>query len=309
VESSILENELCLDKKLEILRKLRELDVRKVIIAGGEPLLLNDLDKIIDSAHRNDLMVHLVTTAKYLNSAIMKTIIDNAVSVSVSVDGDAEAHNAIRGDKDFELVFRGLELLQKNEVPTVVSFTCMSLNYRKIRKVITIASNFGARKVIIRRFIPLGRGQYYPLGLRPFMYHNLLKSLVRLQARIKDLKLLFHDPIANVFMHEQGVKELDIGCRAATAWFGISPTGDIIPCPLLGNLVVGNMLASSVDQISSVFSNNPSLEILRNRSHIPCKDCKCKSICGGCRAHSYAVKGDFRAPDPLCPVCIRRPKL
>lgn len=302
VESSEFEDELNLDSRLQVLRRLKELNVRKVIIAGGEPLLLNDLDKIINSARRNDLMVHLVTTAKRLNSSILKTLRDNSVSVSVSVDGDASTHNAIRGDKDLELVFKGLGLLQKNEISTIISFTCMSLNYEKIHNVIMTASNYNARKVIIRRFIPLGRGRYYPLGIQPDTYYDLLKDFVKLQFKTKDVKLVFHDPIANVLMHEQGVKEVDVGCRAATAWFGILPNGDIVPCPLLCNQVLGNILKSSVNQITDKFFNNPSFATLRNRSHFPCNHCEHKSICGGCRAHSYAVFGDFEAPDPFCPV-------
>ncbi|MGB7544500.1 MAG: SPASM domain-containing protein [Methanothrix sp.] len=87
------------------------------------------------------------------------------------------------------------------------------------------------------------------------------------------------------------------GCLAGRSFVFVSRNGDVYPCGYLP-LKVGSIREKN---FIDIWENSPELIALRERSlKGKCGRCRYVSICGGCRARSFARTGDFLGPDPSC---------
>jgi radical SAM protein with 4Fe4S-binding SPASM domain len=88
------------------------------------------------------------------------------------------------------------------------------------------------------------------------------------------------------------------GCPAGTHYVGITPDGDVTPCPYLPRYG-GNLREQSFARIwneSELFVDIRRRKALGGR----CGECEFNTMCGGCRARAFGATGDYRAEDPWC---------
>ena len=88
------------------------------------------------------------------------------------------------------------------------------------------------------------------------------------------------------------------GCGAGRNYCSIEYNGDIQPCVFIP-IKVGNIIH---DDFEKVWRENEILEKLRNRELLrgPCRKCKYKYVCGGCRARAFATTEDILESDYGC---------
>ena len=89
-------------------------------------------------------------------------------------------------------------------------------------------------------------------------------------------------------------------CLIGQVFLGIKANGDIFACPMLDNVIIGNI---KKDDIEKIWDESPTLNKVRNLYLLKgkCRGCKIKNYCGGgCRAISYLKHGDILKPDPYC---------
>jgi MoaA/NifB/PqqE/SkfB family radical SAM enzyme len=115
-------------KGLEILRKL---GVVEVVLSGGNPLLRDDIDEIIEYASR------LFVTTVYDNGSMAAEKIDalrNADLVAISIDSlDPEKNDYIRGVKgSLNKAMETVEKLHKEGISVAVTPTISQLNLHEI---------------------------------------------------------------------------------------------------------------------------------------------------------------------------------
>jgi radical SAM protein with 4Fe4S-binding SPASM domain len=90
-----------------------------------------------------------------------------------------------------------------------------------------------------------------------------------------------------------------VGCWVGS-FYGISPEGEVAPCPLLlDHVSAGNVMKQDLKEI--LFESDLFKKVL-NRSEIKgkCGSCKYNFTCGGCRVMAYYQSGDIMAEDPTC---------
>lgn len=90
-----------------------------------------------------------------------------------------------------------------------------------------------------------------------------------------------------------------VGCWVGS-FYGITPDGEVTPCPLLGDHVSGgNILKTNLKDIlfeSDLFVKLTHRENLKGK----CGVCSFRFTCGGCRTMAYYKTGDLFAEDPTC---------
>ncbi len=95
------------------LESLRALQVRWVVLSGGEPLMHSDLASIARPLRADGIRVTLLTAGLLLERDAL-LVADSFDDVIVSLDGPREIHDQIRGvPKAFERLARGVESLRK----------------------------------------------------------------------------------------------------------------------------------------------------------------------------------------------------
>lgn len=91
-------------------------------------------------------------------------------------------------------------------------------------------------------------------------------------------------------------------CGIAVKAVTVSPTGDVLPCGYMRDLIVGNVLKQPLAEIWSA----PPMARLRDHSLLKgrCGHCEFKRYCRGCRARAQLATGDIFAEDPRCPLVL-----
>lgn len=140
--------ELSVAEYRNLAETFQRMGVHQISIAGGEPLVREDVFEIIKGFAQREMSVNLCTNGLLLESLCTEICQSGATCITVSVDGvQPETHDAIRGHKGaYAKVIKGLSKimgLPKHERPVVrVRMTVNTDNQNEIER-------------FYRKFIPL----------------------------------------------------------------------------------------------------------------------------------------------------------
>jgi radical SAM protein with 4Fe4S-binding SPASM domain len=83
----------------------------------------------------------------------------------------------------------------------------------------------------------------------------------------------------------------------------VTADGSVLPCLYSRGFVLGNVF----DESLITLYNQPQLCGFRDGTILaePCRSCELRPSCGGCRARTYYLTGDWFAADPWCPLVAR----
>jgi len=113
---------------------LRKLGVIEIVLSGGNPLLREDIDEILEYASR-----FFITTIYDNGSMAYKKIeaLRNADFVAISIDSlNPEKHDYIKGVKGaWKQAMKSVETLHKNKINVAVSPTISQLNIHEIPEI------------------------------------------------------------------------------------------------------------------------------------------------------------------------------
>lgn len=94
-------------KMRKIIDDFYDIGMRIIWIEGGEPLLRNDIDKIVDYIKAKGIFCEIVTNG-WLAEQKMKTLL-KADKVSFSIDGDEDTHDKMRRKGSHKRIISALE--------------------------------------------------------------------------------------------------------------------------------------------------------------------------------------------------------
>jgi MoaA/NifB/PqqE/SkfB family radical SAM enzyme len=98
-----------------LILEAKEMGVRKVIFAGGEPFLYEDLLESCSFCQENRLVTVVVTNGTLIGGMnFARKIVDSGLScLSISIDGLRETHDSFRGAGNFDRSIAALQYLVK----------------------------------------------------------------------------------------------------------------------------------------------------------------------------------------------------
>jgi len=312
-------NELSTDEALKLLEEMRYLKIPIVLISGGEPLIRDDIYKIIKYAIDLGLIVGISSNGTLINREVAKRLFSLGVNyVGISLDGASpEVHDSIRGlNNAFNLAMNGIKNCIDIGLKIGIRTLLVKRTLSEVPKVIELALRLGVGRLCLYHLVPTGRAKGFihedlsPNDRRKLI-DNLYNHIRTLDGEIEILTVC--NPADGVYIYLKALEE-DFklanqiykllksmgGCSAGSKIICIGPDGSVYPCQFLNNLPVGNVRTSSLKEIIS--NNNPSLKLLRDRNRLTgkCGSCKFRDICGGCRARAYYYNGSYFSEDPGC---------
>lgn len=266
---------------------------------GGEPFLSPSIWRLFDLCEENGNTFGVLTNATLLDEETVARLASYTKLrfVQASVDGAKERHDEIRGEGNFERTMQGLELLQKNGIQTMVSFTCSKENKDELKRVIRLCEKNKIDRFWTDRLVPMGNNELTCMTTSE--YQAYLKVLAKEAKRAELLPWInttVHTNRAMQFLCTSG----DGGymCSAGSRLLTILADGTVLPCRRLP-LKLGNVLEMPV---SEIMQNNPVLESLKNTEDPQeCRVCKYRKRChGGAKCLTYAVTGKLDEKDINC---------
>ena len=124
---------------------LRNLNVRHVVLTGGEPLLHSDLAALCGFFREQQIRLTLLTTGLLLlkRAAEVASLFDDVI---ISIDGPREIHDFVRRiNGAFDLIHKGVTAVRQHNpsIPITCRSTVQKANHRYLRATVEAAKTLG----------------------------------------------------------------------------------------------------------------------------------------------------------------------
>ena len=302
VDYAAIRDELDTAGWIRVMREARAMGAVQLGFSGGEPLVRDDLEILVDEAHRLGFYTNLITSGIGLTEpriAALKAAGLDHIQLSFQ-DSTREMNDFLSSTKTFELKKKVAALIKKYDYPMVMNCVLHRHNLAHVDKIIEMALELDAE------YLELANTQYY--GWAKKNQEQLMPTLAQVREAEqvvqqyrekigKRCKLLFVVPD----YYEDRPKACMNGWGAV--FLAVAPDGAALPCHnarSLPGMVLPNVKEASLEWI---WQESPAFNMFRGDDWMqePCRSCPEKAIdFGGCRCQAAMLAGDARAADPVC---------
>jgi radical SAM protein len=295
-----------------------------LVVTGGDPMMRPDLFEIVQYAGSRGLRVALSPTAtKAVTLRRLQEVKEAGTArIQMSLDGSRpEVQDAFRGRAgSFERTVEILDDIRKAGISLQVGTTVSRYNVDDLEAISHVVAEYGAVMWSLFFLVPTGRGRQEdmisaeehervfnwmydlsktaPFDLRTTAaqhYRRVVIQRRRQEAATSDEGVLV---TGAGYSFADGLGQSNRGVNDGNGFAFISHVGDVCPSGFLP-LSGGNVREKSFVEI---YRNSPLFCELRDYSRLKgkCSICDFRDVCGGSRARSFAVTGDYLESDPYC---------
>lgn len=296
----IQDKELDDDQRFALLTDAINSGLKKIDLTGGEFLLLESSERILEYLAKNDVNITVFTNGLTLTEEKVDFLSSIPVEIIISLDGGKRIHHeAVRGEGSWNRTLKLTSLLRSKGINFSFLMALNRLNFKDTYEYVRLAMDLGAKKACFIPTMRAGRADS-EIVLRPFEILQFLRDVENTASSLNFPISLWCMPFSDLFVKSVHV-EIE-HCRIGEPDIvDLDPMGNLLLCDVLplkfANVLEKGIVRALVEQsqtevFRSVFEANPSG---------PCSDCENWNRCrSGCFARSY-LSGDILAPDPLCP--------
>ena len=287
---------------LRVLREAEDLGVVQCNLTGGEPLVRDDLEALIEEARRLDLYTNLITSGIPLRRERLARFrelgLDN-VQISIQ-DTVAAASDRIAGLRSFDQKLVVAGWVKELGFPLTLNTVLHRENLDRVDEVVALAERLGADRLELANTQYLGWALPNRAALLPTraqLEHARAVAADARQRRRGRMEVLFVTP--------DYYTELPKACMDGWArrFIVVSPDGLALPCHAAHTLP-GLAFDSVTDRrLGDIWRESSGFQAFRGESWMlePCRSCDRRGIdFGGCRCQSFHLTGNAAAADPVC---------
>ncbi|HET7578601.1 MAG TPA: pyrroloquinoline quinone biosynthesis protein PqqE [Bacillales bacterium] len=302
IEMAQKERELSTEEWRRVFSEAADMGVVEIHFSGGEPLLRDDLEALIEHADSLEMYTNLITSGVGLTAErALRLRKSGLANVQVSIQaGEAELSDIIGGYKAFEKKREAVKAVKEAEIHLALNVVLHRLNLDHLGKIIELAEELGAER------LELANTQYYNWAL--LNRDRLLPSFEQVErgrAVYQTAKNRLKEKMEIIWVIPDYYASTPKPCMGGWGSIGltVTPDGVVLPCPTAGmidSLSFENVRHSSLREI---WYESASFHHFRGEEWMPepCRSCDLRSEdAGGCRCQAFALTGDAHATDPAC---------
>lgn len=286
-------NELTLEEAQDVILQARELDAKKIIILGGEPMLYRHAMDMIGFIRDLGMTVEMFTNGANMTAENAKRLYELGVTVALKMNTfDEKLQDMLSGKKGAYLqiqeAFRNLK----------------SAGYP------APGHEMGVSTVICRQNLAEIVTMWRWLRERNL---NPYFEMITPQGNACENDNLYVEPDRlGVLFHELAVIDREYGhqwtpqpplvggeCLRHRFSCAVNALGDVQPCVGV-TIPVGNIRQNRLKDILRESEVIRDLKSYRKNMKGPCRQCDQLDNCYGCRGAAFQMTGDYLASDPLC---------
>ena len=307
-------DELTTDEALGIVDQLAAMGTREVAIHGGEAYLRDDWLDIVRAIRKHDIDCTMVTAGRGFTAELARAAKAAGITaVSVSLDGTAPTHDALRGwPGSFTAAREAMIHLREAGVPVGGNTQVNRKNYRELPEILDVLAEQSAYGWQVQLMVPMGRAaDAADLWLEPY---DMLEIMPRIAAArdladARGIKLWpgnnvgYFGPYEHLLRGDRSVAGYSSGCGGGIGTLGIEANGNIKACSAMSSagFVGGRARERSLEDI---WNNAPELRFSRDFVVDDlwgfCRDCYYAEPCkGGCVWTADTILGR-RGNNPYC---------
>ena len=297
-----IKNELSTAEWIKVMREARQLGAAQLGFSGGEPLMRDDLEELVDEAHRLGFYTNLITSGVGLTEQRLQALkVAGLDHIQLSLqDSTQEMNDFLSSTKTFELKKRVAALIKKYDYPMVMNVVLHRHNLPHIDKIIDMALTLEAE------YVELANTQYYGWAMKN--REHLIPShqqLIEAEAIVNQYREKIGKTCKILFVVPDYFENRPKACMNGwgSVFLGVGADGAALPCHNareIPNLDIPNVRDHSMREI---WYDSKAFNFFRGYDWMqePCRSCDEKSKdFGGCRCQALMLTGDASKTDPVC---------
>jgi radical SAM protein with 4Fe4S-binding SPASM domain len=262
--------ELTFDEICGVLDQLAEAGTVFLTLTGGEVFSRADALEIVDAAAARGFVVKLLTNATMVTDAIAERLAQAGVlEVSVSVYGTtAEVHDRVTEmPGSFHRTMAGIERLRAHGIRVALKAPLLAANGQVARDVRALTQMQNMPCTLDLSIAPKTNGDAGPLAL--------------MLNKAQMVRLMSEPGLSEMLIPDDGSGPGPEPCNAGRSYCAIGPTGDVVPCIMMPE-VVGNLRAQRFADVWRGSAFLARLRALTAESLTTCRSCDVKGSCSRC---------------------------
>ncbi|NDV19478.1 radical SAM protein [Pseudodesulfovibrio sp. JC047] len=305
-----LPREMTTEEGLTLINDLANMQVFTLVVGGGEPFCRKDIFDFLSTALDRGLRIHLTTNGTLLDLPTTKRLAEIGFvwPVQVSIDGNRQHHDDIRGTGNYDRAVQGLKNLEKGLVPSQIACLISRRNIDDVEDLIELGLAVNAKQVSFHGLIPVGRAHQEMMESWELSQQEWKELDAYIAQRNAELPMsVICDPYGDEPIGRAPRSQDQSGRGGCTAGYSevtIDAQGSVYPCILLCE---PQFKAGSVVQhrFKTIWDSSDVLKSVRKAvGQLPeaCQGCDYTSSCfGGCRGLGFLETGSLTTRDPRCP--------
>ena len=290
-----------------VFREAEALGVVQLHLSGGEPLLRDDLEALVEEARARQLYSNLITSGVGLEEARLRGLRErglDAVQISFQ-DVEVETAARIAGRDAFAAKHAAAALTRRLGLPLTVNVVIHRENIERVDAIIALAEHLGADRLELANTQFLGWALANRAALLPSAAALERARLVadaartRLRGRMEVLFVLpdYHRDVPRACM--------DGWARRTIV---VSPDGTMLPCHNAQTITSLHFESVRERSVGDIWERSDAFQAFRGEAWMqePCRTCDRRAVdFGGCRCQAFHLTGDAAATDPACALSPR----
>lgn len=287
---------------IDVMRQARKLGAAQLGFSGGEPLLRDDLEDLIEEGRKLGYYTNLITSGIGLTEtriARMKQLGLDHIQLSFQ-DSTREMNDFLSSTKTFDLKSRVAKMIKAYDYPMVLNVVLHRYNLDHVARIIDMALEMGVE------YLELANTQYYGWGLvNRAQLLPTREQVEKAEAIVNDYRARIGNRVKILFVVPDYFEERPKACMNGwgSVFLAVGADGTALPCHAARSLP--GMEFPNVTQYSlhDIWQHSDAFNRYRGDDWMqePCRSCdEKKKDVGGCRCQAYALTGDAAGADPVC---------
>jgi len=293
-----------------------------LVLTGGDPLKRPDIFELIKHAVGKGVRTTISPSITPLvtSKALIKFKESGVSRIAISLDGSTpDIHDAFRGvPGSFKRTADAILVCTEEGIPLQINTTVTKHNFDDLRNIAHLIEGFNPVLWSVFFLVPTGRGKIED-EVSPEEYEYAFDTMSWVSETMSyDVKSTEAPHYRRFVLQQMAARSRERGRAANPArdkihdvigrapagindgkgFVFISHTGDVMPSGFLP-ISGGNVREKSIVEI---YRESPLFKEIRDYSKLKgkCGACEFKHVCGGSRARSYALTGDYLESEPYC---------
>jgi radical SAM protein len=311
--------ELTTAEGLDLVDQVAEMGTKVFVVTGGDPLMRPDCFDFIRRARERGMQVGFSpsATGRLTRVSIGRALESGVHRLHLSLDGATPGtHDRFRGVRgSFDRTMRAMRDAREVGLPLQIGTTVTRDTETDLPAIVEILRDAGVAMWSAFFLVPTGRAQQEQM-LDAEGHERVMTWLAGLPGTVPfDVRTTAGMQFRRIVAQKLSAGPANQRVTGAGFSFGgpgrpmravndgdgfcfVSHTGDVAPSGFLP-LVAGNVRQQPLAQI---YREAPLFKELRDKTLLKgrCAVCEFREPCGGSRARSWALTGDYLAEDPSC---------
>lgn len=294
--------EIDTDTWIRVFQEAEELGVFQLNLTGGEPLLRDDLELLVERARRLDLYTNLITSGVPLTFERLTRLRERGLdSVQISIQSTRGAvSDRLAGTPAFNRKLDAMRWATSLRLPLTLNVVLHRENIAEIEEFIALAEHVAADRLELANTQYLGWALKNRDALLPTREHIKWARTVAAESKTR-----LRRRMEVVFVTPDYYTEYPKSCMEGWGrrFIVVNPEGLALPCHLAHTIPGLQFERVTQHRLADIWRRSSGFNRFRGEEWLPdpCRTCDRRAIdFGGCRCQAFHLMGDAGLPDPAC---------